>query len=72
MLKLHSQPAIEPATRPDKAEKPKKAPAEPAVAPKPSKKVSVTEPKPESAAKPAGLGSFFKKILPGSGEKPKK
>jgi PTH1 family peptidyl-tRNA hydrolase len=78
MQKLHSQPAVEPAARPEKAEKPKKAPAEPASTSKPTKKTAVAEAKPAtsdtdvepapqagSAGKPAGLGSFFKKILPG-------
>jgi PTH1 family peptidyl-tRNA hydrolase len=77
MLKLHSQPAVEPAVRPEKTEKPKKAPAESAAAPKSSKKAAVAEAKPatgetavkpatqaDGAGKPAGLGSFFKKILP--------
>jgi len=84
MLKLHSQPAVEPAARPEKAEKPKKAAPE-AATPKPPKQAPVAESKPvtveaaakpappaESAGKPAGLGSFFKKILPGSGQTPKK
>jgi PTH1 family peptidyl-tRNA hydrolase len=85
MLKLHSQPAVEPAARPERTEKPKKAPAESAMAPKLSKKTAAPEPqaaagetpvKPEPQAagvgKSAGLGSFFKKILPGSGQNPKK
>jgi PTH1 family peptidyl-tRNA hydrolase len=85
MMKLHSQPVAEPVVRPEKMEKPKKAPSEPAAAPKVSKKAAVAEPKPvkgevatkaaqqaESSSKPTGLGSFFKKILPGSGQTPKK
>ena len=79
MQKLHSQPAIVPAARPEKAEKPKKAPVaeqptvakslrEPAAADAAAKPV----PEPEGASKAAGLGSFFKKILPGSGQTPKK
>ena len=75
MQKLHSQPVVEPAARPEKAERPKKAPAEPVAATKPSKKTAVAEPQPaagETAVKPAGLGSFFRKILPGSGQTPKK
>jgi PTH1 family peptidyl-tRNA hydrolase len=79
MLKLHSQPAIAPAARQEKAEKPRKAPVtERAAEAKSSRKPIVAEadakPEPQagSAAKAAGLGSFFKKILPGSGQTPKK
>ena len=79
MQKLHSQPAIAPAPRPEKADKPKKAPVteQPEEA-KPARKPAVAEvaekpaPEPQSAGKAAGLGSFFKKILPGSGQTPKK
>jgi PTH1 family peptidyl-tRNA hydrolase len=76
MLKLHSQQPVEPAPAPEKPrkaeklEKPAKAPArEPAdknaKAARPDKgpKAAVAE-KPE--AKAGGLGSFFKKLLPGA------
>ena len=79
MQKLHSQPAIVAAARPEKVEKPKKEPVgeQPAEAKSPRKPAAAETavkpaPEPASAGKSAGLGSFFKKILPGSGQTPKK
>ena len=79
MQKLHGQPAVVAAARPEKAEKPRKEPVgEQAAEAKSSRKPAAAEiaakPAPESgnAGKAAGLGSFFKKILPGSGQTPKK
>jgi PTH1 family peptidyl-tRNA hydrolase len=79
MQKLHSQAAIVPAARPEKAERPKKAtpakpPAETPAPRTPAAAETAAKPAPESASagKAAGLGSFFKKILPGSGQGSKK
>jgi len=77
MLKLHSQQPVEPAAAPEKprkekAEKPAQAPAKgpeksrpPAQAAKPEKSakgVAADTPEPKSG----GLGSFFRKLIPGA------
>jgi len=70
MLKLHSAP--EPAPRPVKAEKPR-PPRAGAAADKPEP-ASPAAPAPAAGKpeKPAGIGSFFKKLLPDSKADPKK
>ena len=78
MLKLHSRPDPERAAPAPKPEKPTKAaPPQPAEPPKPEKKAAKAERAPaakpsEPAQKPGGLGSFLKKLVPGSGQKPGK
>jgi len=78
MLKLHSRPDPVRAASEPKPEKPKKpAQIQPAEQLKPEKKVAKAESapavkQPEPAEKPGGLGSFFRKLVPGSGDKPNK
>jgi PTH1 family peptidyl-tRNA hydrolase len=78
MLKLHSQQPVEPAVAPEKprkaekAEKPEKAsPTEPAEKTRPAAKPAKPEKSPRAvtetlAPKTGGLGSFFKKLIPGA------
>lgn len=76
MLKLHSRPDPERAApKPEKPMKP--AQAQPADQAKPEQKPAKAEPAPAAkppapAEKPGGIGSFLKKLVPGSGDKPKK
>jgi len=78
MLKLHSRPDPEraaPAPKPDKPRAP--VDARPADQAKPEKQAARVVPPPAAKApepeeKPRGLGSFLKKLVPGSGDKPRK
>jgi PTH1 family peptidyl-tRNA hydrolase len=69
MLKLHSAP--EPAPRPAKAEKPRPARTG-AGADKPETAPPAVTPAAGKPEKTAGIGSFFKKLLPDSKAEPKK